>query len=112
VLVVGEALDVEELPGRKGIIQHTAAGPPSHLGLDGTGRVAAEGEREHRAAFGNVDVVGRSPVRRAAVKGLPGGGGEAFAHDGVVLEDEEEAMLSDGVGLEGSIYVCLWQLAV
>jgi hypothetical protein len=47
VLVVGEALDIEELPGRKGIIQHAAAGPPSHLGLNGAGRVASEGEREH-----------------------------------------------------------------
>ena len=107
VLIIRKALDVEQLPRRESIVEHAAPCPPPHLDLDGAGRFATQREREHRAALGDVDVVGRSPVRRAAVEGLPGGWGQTFAHDGVVLEDEEEAALSDGLGLEGSVYVGL-----
>jgi hypothetical protein len=55
-------------------------------------------------------VVGRAPVGRAVVEGLPGGGGQALADDGVVLEDEEEAALAEGVGLEGAVDVGLFWL--
>lgn len=52
-------------------------------------------------------MVGGPAVWRAIVVCLPGAGGQAFADDGVVLEDEEEAPLPDGVCLKGSVYVGL-----
>lgn len=107
VLVVGEALDVEELPGGEGVVEHAAAGPPPDFDLDRLGRATAEREGEHGAALGDVDVVGGSAVGRAVVKRLPGGGGQTLADDGVVLEDEEKTPLPDWIYLEGSVYVGL-----
>jgi hypothetical protein len=57
-------------------------------------------------------VVGRSAVWWSVVVGLPRGWGQAFAHDGIVLEDEEEAPSSDFVCLEGSVYVGLLQVSL
>ena len=106
-VLVGEALDVEQLPGGKGVVEHPVPRPPPDLDLDGAGWVAAEGEGQHGAALGDIDVVVRSAVERAVGVGLPGGGGQAITDDGVVLEDEEEAPLPDGIGLKRSVYVGL-----
>jgi hypothetical protein len=107
VLVVREALDVEELPRGKRVVEHPSSDLAPHLNLDGAGWITSERECEYRAALGEVDVVGRSAVGRAVVVCLPGSWGQAFADDGVIFEDEEEAALSDGIGFKCSVYIGL-----
>jgi hypothetical protein len=107
VLVVREALDVEELPRGKRVVEHPSSDLPPHLDLDVPGWVTSERECEYGAALGEVDVVGRSTVGRAVVVCLPGGWGQAFADDGVILEDKKEAALPDGICFKGSVYIGL-----
>lgn len=91
MLVVGKALDTQQLPRAKGVEEESLSGPfPARPHAQRLRGLAAEREGEHGAALGNVDVVAEPLVRGPFVEPLPGGGLEAFCHRGVVLEDEEE----------------------
>lgn len=96
MLVVGEALDAEQLPGTKRVKEETLLGSFSAWPhFERLGGLAAEREREDGAALCNVDVVAEAFVRRAFFIELPGGGIETFAEEGVVFEDEEEGPLPE-----------------
>lgn len=96
VLIVRKALDAEHMPRRKGIkhkaLLRTAASRAHPQRLGG---LAPEGQGQHGAALGNVDVVDVRLLGGPLVVALPGGGLEALADDGVVLEDEEEGALAE-----------------
>ena len=108
MLVVGKALDVQEVPRSKGIIEGSLLQRhPASLDLDVFDFVAAEGEGEHGTALGNVDVVGGPFVRGSMVVSLPRGRREIVPYHGVIFEDEEEASLPEWLGLEGPLHECL-----
>lgn len=97
MLIVWKALDAEQVPRPKRVEQEALpdAFPPRPDAQRLRG-VPAEGEGEHGAALGNVDVVDVGTLLRGPlVEALPGGGLEGGADDGVVLEDEEEGALAE-----------------
>jgi hypothetical protein len=96
VLIVGEALDAEQLPGRKRVEQEAFLGAlPPRPHLERLGGLAAEREGQDGAALGDVDVVVEALVRRALLVQLPGGRVEPRAEEGVVFKDEEEGSLAE-----------------
>lgn len=96
MLVVGEALDAEEVPGPECVEEEAFLGALSARShFERLGWLAFQREGEDGAAFGNVDVVVETFVRRASFVELPGGRVEILGDEGVIFEDEEEGPLAE-----------------
>lgn len=106
--IIGEALNIEELPWRKRVVNLALLGLALSLfALKRADGIAGKRQRQNGTAFANVNMICGSLVCWSMVIVLPWGRCEIFADDGVVLEHEEAASLSYLGRFKGSVHVGL-----
>jgi hypothetical protein len=106
--IIGEALNIEELPWRKRVVNLALLGLALSLfALKHADWIAGKRQGQDGTAFANIDMICCSLICRPMVIVLPRSRCEIFADDGVILEDKEAASLSNLGRFKGAVHVSL-----